>query len=165
MPNVSICILSVGPSSPHTNAVLARLLQRGFGFHSVDTSEEAASVLQTFHFDVVLAPEHLPDGSGYDLAARVAAQSGSLVVSVQLSETCLWLPVVLAGSKVLGQRALNVTTLEWDLEEILKLRDVNHERAATKCADAESAAVRRHTRLMRTALGGMEHRTSVPLPK
>lgn len=112
-------ILSVGTLSPDTRAVLGRLQRKGFGAYDADNLAEATTALGTIHFDVVLAPENLPDGRGYDLTDQVLRQSGSLLVSVDLSETCLWLPVILRGAKVLGERALNVAILEWDMEEIL----------------------------------------------
>lgn len=140
MSNVANRILVVGPPSPHTRAVLARLLQRGHGSHDAVTLREAASVLETFRFDIVLAPETLPDGSGYHLATQVAAQSGSLVVSVELSETCLWLPVVVRGSRVLGERALNMTTLEWDLEEMLTSHAAEYGKAVAMKHKAVQAA-------------------------
>ena len=82
MSNVAMRILLVGRPSTHTSAVLARLLQRGYGSHDAGTLAEAGVLLETFQFDVVLAPEHLSEGRGYELAARVAAQWGSLLVSV-----------------------------------------------------------------------------------
>jgi PleD family two-component response regulator len=74
MSNVAMRILLVGRPSTHTSAVLARLLQRGYGSHDAGTLAEAGVLLETFQFDVVLAPEHLSEGRGYELAARVAAQ-------------------------------------------------------------------------------------------
>jgi hypothetical protein len=131
---------------------------------------EANSVLGTFQFDIVLAPETLPDGSGYELAAQVAAQSGSLVVSVELSETSLWLPVIVRGARVLGERALNITTLEWDLEEILTLRTAEHGRAVIKHKAVQAAGSRAATCAVRrvpqnTALDARRERFSGTLPK
>lgn len=143
MPNAAVRILIVGQPSPHTSAVLARLAQKGYESIDVANVSDAAEVLGTFHFDVVLAPEILPDGSGYQLAPEVAAQWGSLVVAVQLSETCLWLPVIVAGSKVLGERALNMSTLEWDLERILTIRNVEHSRAVSKYKSMQAAGSRK----------------------
>jgi len=135
-------ILSVGKPSPHTSAVLARLLQRGFAHHDAATLAESAQMLETFRFDVVLAPENLPDGKGYQLAAQVAQQSGSLVVSVQLSETSLWLPVVVRGAMVLGERALNTATLEWDLAEILATHAGEHVQAVSRFKAIQAAGRR-----------------------
>ena len=80
-----------------------------------DTVEEAKNLLADLRFAVVLAQETLPDGQGYDLAWLIAHQGGNLFVGVPLSET-LWLPVVERGSLVLGQRALNASVFENEVE-------------------------------------------------
>ncbi len=80
-----------------------------------DTVTEAKTLLEEFRFAVVLAGEALPDGSGYDLARTIERQGGNLFVGVALSET-LWLPVVEHGSLVLGQRALNASVFENEVE-------------------------------------------------
>ena len=80
-----------------------------------DTVAEAQTLLEEFRFPVVLARETLPDGNGYDLARTIARQRGTLFVGVALSET-LWLPVVERGSIVLGQRALNTSVFENEVE-------------------------------------------------
>jgi hypothetical protein len=67
----------------------------------------------------VLAEEHLPDGRGYDLAESVERLATTLLVSVALSESCLWLPVVERGERSLGRRALNPRMLELELETLL----------------------------------------------
>ena len=86
--------------------MLARLTNRGFGSRTVETLREARDLLGTFRWDVVLAAESLVDGRGYDLTEIVARRSGTLLVGVPLSESCLWLPVVERGALVLGRRAL-----------------------------------------------------------
>jgi hypothetical protein len=70
-------------------------------------------------FEIVLAAENLPDGQGYDLSEIVAQRARSLLVAVALSASVLWLPVVLQGSRVLGQRALNDNMLEAEVETLL----------------------------------------------
>lgn len=113
--SVLVQILMVGNPSPSTGRLIFRLTTRGYGARRVDTVAEARSVLETFRFAVVLAAETLPDGKGYDLAAAVARYSGNLFVGVALSET-LWLPVVERGALVLGQRALNASVFENEVE-------------------------------------------------
>ncbi|MGA9883617.1 MAG: hypothetical protein WBQ34_07855 [Candidatus Acidiferrales bacterium] len=112
---LSVQILMVGNPTPSTGRLIFRLTTRGFGAQHVDTVAEAKSLLETFRYSVVLATEKLPDGRGYDLASLVARVSGYLFVGVPLSET-LWLPVVARGSIVLGQRALNASVFENEVE-------------------------------------------------
>jgi hypothetical protein len=102
--------------------MLARLSDRGFGSRVVETLRDARDLLGTFRFDVVLAAEMLADGRGYDLAEIVARRSGTLLVSVALSASCLWLPVVERGVNVLGRRALNARALEVELDFVLDIR-------------------------------------------
>jgi hypothetical protein len=102
--------------------MLARLTNRGFGSRTVETLREARDLLGTFRWDVVLAAESLVDGRGYDLTEIVARRSGTLLVGVPLSESCLWLPVVERGALVLGRRALNGRALEVELDLVLDIR-------------------------------------------
>lgn len=95
--------------------MLLRLAARGWGTQHVDTLAEAREAMETFRFVVVLAPENLADGRGYDIADVVTRQAGSLYVGIRLSET-LWLPVVERGALVLGQRALNGNVFENEVE-------------------------------------------------
>ncbi|HVB87476.1 MAG TPA: hypothetical protein VNK23_12520 [Candidatus Dormibacteraeota bacterium] len=120
MAATSLQILMVGNPCEQTAAMLFRLATRGWGARHVDTLAEARQVMETFRFAVALAPENLPDGRGYDLAAKVARQLGSLYVGIPLSET-LWLPVVERGALVLGQRALNANVFENEVEFALSL--------------------------------------------
>ena len=60
----------------------------------MDNVREAETVLKTIRFKAILAAENVRDGSGYELAPLVARQSGNLFISIALSETCLWLPVI-----------------------------------------------------------------------
>jgi len=112
-------LLIVGPLAPDTAATLERLGRHGWGSYAVDSLSDAISVFKTIRFDVVLAAENLPDGRGYELSARAADASATLLVSVTLSESCLWLPVVYCGESVLGERALNPRMLESELETLL----------------------------------------------
>jgi hypothetical protein len=116
MPVLFLEILIVGnTTSSGTSKLVFSLAQRGYRSRHVDTVAEAQSVLEASRFGVVLATETLPDGRGYDLSNLVASQSGYLFVGVLLSET-LWLPVVERGSLVLGQRALNASVFESEVD-------------------------------------------------
>lgn len=115
MAATTVQILVVGIPSANTEAMLFSLSTRGWGARNVETLAEARQALETFRFAVVLAPETLADGGGYDLAPIVSRQSGSLYVGIPLSET-LWLPVVERGAIVLGQRALNANVFENEVE-------------------------------------------------
>jgi DNA-binding NtrC family response regulator len=129
MPVTTMHILFVGKPSPHTAAILARLGRKGFASRLVETICEARERLATFPFDVVLAPEHLPDGRGYDLTDAVARHSSTLLIAISLSETCLWLPVVERGATILGERAVTADLLEPELEELFKERARENSRA------------------------------------
>lgn len=96
-------VLVVGLTSANTQAMLERWRRSGWGAHMVESVHEAETVLKTIRFKVILAAENLRDGSGYELAPLVARQSGSLFISVALSETCLWLPVIEQGIKRIGK--------------------------------------------------------------
>jgi hypothetical protein len=111
MSAATVRILVVGNSTASTESTLKALARSGWESHSVKTVREAGAVLRTIRFDLTLATEKLADGTGYELAALIAQQSGNLFISVPLSETCLWLPAVEKGTRSLGQRALNLLTL------------------------------------------------------
>jgi hypothetical protein len=96
-------------------ALFARLNRRGWCFHRVDTLSQAEPALASSRFDTILTRECLPNGNGYDLTRTVARHYGTLLAAVTLSETCLWLPAVNRGVKVLGRRAFNAHMLESEL--------------------------------------------------
>jgi hypothetical protein len=115
MATVPVQILMVGSPGPSTGRLIFQLAGRGHVARHADTVAEAKNLLEGFRFAVVLAREALPDGRGYDLAGMIARQGGNLFVGISLSET-LWLPVVERGSLVLGQRALNASVFENEVE-------------------------------------------------
>jgi hypothetical protein len=112
-------MLVIGPMSPATRATLEHLQRMGWGSHAAETLREAAIILKTIRFRVVLSAEFLSGGSGYELGPLVAGQNGSLFIAVALSESCLWLPVVENGVKSLGKRAINQWTLENEVQALL----------------------------------------------
>jgi hypothetical protein len=116
-------ILVVGTPSRGTQSILSRLAICGWGSRTVETLREAETLVNTFRFDVVLATESLPDGRAYAMTQMIARRSGTLIVAIALSESCLWLPVVEQGERVLGRRALNPEQLERELEKILLASD------------------------------------------
>lgn len=115
MEAVSFRVLMAGSPTPSTDRLIVHLTARGYGAQRVETLAQATSVMKDYRFAVVLATESLPDGSGYELGRLVERQSGSLFVAIPLSET-LWLPVVERGAIVLGQRALNASLFENEVE-------------------------------------------------
>lgn len=119
MPVPALRILVVGAPLHSTDAILARMTQHGWGSYEVETLSEAMDVLRTIQFDVVLAAEHVADGLGYDLTEELVSRTKSLLVCVNLSESCIWLPVVADGVRVLGKRAVNQQMLELELETLL----------------------------------------------
>lgn len=116
-------ILVVGNSTASIESTLRGLARSGWESHAVKTVREADTVLRTIRFQLTLATEKLPHGTGYELAPLIALQSGSLFVPVPLSETGLWLPTVENGVRSLGQRTLNPLMLETEAECILRARD------------------------------------------
>jgi DNA-binding response OmpR family regulator len=119
MSPVAMRILVVGKPCGSTAATLSRLALEGWVADTAEDVAKARSVLKMFRLDVVLSEENLPDGRGYDLADTVAQQSSTLLVSVALSESCLWLPVIERGERSLGRRAVTPEMLEFELETIL----------------------------------------------
>jgi DNA-binding response OmpR family regulator len=119
MSPVAMRILVVGKPCGSTAATLSRLALDGWVADTAENVASARSVLKMFRLDVVLSEENLPDGRGYDLAEAVAQQSSTLLVSVALSESCLWLPVIERGERSLGRRALTPEMLEFEVETIL----------------------------------------------
>jgi DNA-binding NtrC family response regulator len=116
-------ILVVGTSTASTGSTLKGLARSGWESHSVKTIREAGTVLRTIRFQLTLATQRLPDGTGYELAPLVAQQSGNLFISVPLSETGLWLPAVENGVRSLSVRALNPLMLKTEAEDILRTCD------------------------------------------
>jgi hypothetical protein len=119
----SLRILLVGPASSRTLSALESFERNGWTSLSVETIAEANIILQTIRFDVVLAQENLPDGRGYELTQPVIDCSGSLLVSVALSESCLWLLAAEHGVNALGERAISPGMLEWEVKGLLNQRD------------------------------------------
>jgi hypothetical protein len=139
VPVSALRILVVGAPLNSTDAILARLTQNGWGSYGVDSLAEAKDVLRTIQFDVVLAAEHVPDGLGYDLTEEMISRKRSLLVRVNLSESCIWLPVVADGVRVLGKRAVNQQMLELELETLLL-------RSAKKRTGEAGAALQPHSK-------------------
>jgi PleD family two-component response regulator len=105
MSAAAVRILVVGTSTASTESILKGLARSGWESHAVKTVREADTVLRTIRFQLTLATEKLPDGTGYELASLVAQQTGNLFVSVPLSETCLWLPAIENGVRSLIESA------------------------------------------------------------
>jgi hypothetical protein len=120
MSAAAVRILVVGTSTASTESTLKGLARSGWESPSVKTVCEASTVLRTIRFQLILATEKLPDGTGYELASLVAQQTGNLFISVPLSETCLWLPAVENGVRSLGERAMNPLMMKTEAESILR---------------------------------------------
>ena len=123
MSAAAVRILVVGTSTASTESILKRLARSGWESHSVKTVREASAVLRTIRFQLTLAAEKLPDGTGSELASLVGQQSGNLFISVPQSETCLWLPAVENGVRSLGERAMNPLMMKTEAESILRACD------------------------------------------
>ena len=115
----AVRILVVGPLTNATSDMSHRLERHGWSTHAVASLREAHIVLQTIRFPLVLAAEKMGDGTGYELTDWAAKHELTLFVGLQLTETLLWLPVVEAGRRSLGSRALNPVMLESEIERML----------------------------------------------
>ena len=131
MPVEAMRILVIGSLASPTDTILRRLASRGWGSRRVETLREAQNMLLTFQFDVVLSAESVADGRGYEIADLVIGRAGTLIVGVALSESCLWLPVVEQGARVLGSRALNAHMLESEMEMLIGAREGQRARGST----------------------------------
>jgi len=119
MPERGPRLLVVGVPSPATQSIINQLTQSGTPTVIARTVQEALLVLGNFEYAAVLASEVLPDGRAYELMPAIERTGGSLLVSVALSESQLWLPVVEQGRRVLGSRALNARMLEYELDRLM----------------------------------------------
>lgn len=123
MPGTAVRILVVGPLTTATNEMSQRLERHGWATHAVSTLRDAYVVLQTIRFPLVLAADKLDDGTGYELTSWATKQELTLIVGLPLTETLLWLPVVEAGRRSLGSRALNPIMLEGEIERMFAEMD------------------------------------------
>jgi len=135
-------IVVVGNPTASTESTLEGLARSGWESHAVKTVREAETVLRTVRFQLILASEKLPDGTGYELAPLIAQQLGSLFISVGLSGTCLWLPAVENGVRSLGERALNPEMLAAEVEFILRAGDTGDVRPERDGGDCTISAGR-----------------------
>lgn len=138
-------LLVAGEPSPATQSVMETLFRRGAQQATARTVREAIVRLGEIEFDVVLASENLPDGRAYELMQTVETQGCNLLVSVALSESALWLPVIENGRRVLGSRALNARMLETEIERLLSraVRTAVFESAPETAARREGDEARR----------------------
>ncbi len=100
--------------------MLTRLGRRGWGSYSADNLNEARELIAAKGFDLILALQGLPDGSGYDLCSQVAECGHSLFVGIELSRQRAWIPVVEHGERVFGDRAVPSDSAEAELEQVLR---------------------------------------------
>ena len=128
----SLRILVVGDLLPGTGETLRRFSNAGLASRQVRNLREARDLLSAFDFHLILSAEILSDGRGYDLAETVSRRTGTLVVGVALSETCLWLPVVYRGVNVLGRRALAPEALEAEMKSLLGMRQPEAARGSVR---------------------------------
>ena len=69
MSAAAVRILFVGSSTASAQSTLNELARSGWESHSVQTLQEADSVLRTIRFHLILATEKLADGTGYGLVS------------------------------------------------------------------------------------------------
>jgi hypothetical protein len=119
MPVIAMRTLFVGKAGAHDIAMLTRMGRRGWGAYSADNLKEARRLVAGGGFDLVLALQHLPDGSGYELEEPVEKQKRSLFVEIELFSQRLWIPVVEHGENVFGDRAVGAGAAEAEWEQLL----------------------------------------------
>jgi hypothetical protein len=119
MPVIAMRTLFVGKAGAQDIAMLTRMGRRGWGAYSADNLKEARRLVAGGGFDLVLALQHLPDGSGYELEAPVEKQKRSLFVEIELFSQKLWIPVVEHGENVFGDRAVGAGAAEAEWEQLL----------------------------------------------
>jgi hypothetical protein len=119
MPVIAMRTLFVGKAGAQDIAMLTRMGRRGWGTYSADNLKEARRLVAGGGFDLVLALQHLPDGSGYELEAAVEKQERSLFVEIELFSQKLWIPVVEHGENVFGDRAVGAAAAEAEWEQLL----------------------------------------------
>jgi hypothetical protein len=119
MPVIAMRTLFVGKAGAQDVAMLTRMGRRGWGAYSADNLKEARRLVAGGGFDLVLALQHLPDGSGYELETPVEEQKSSLFVEIELFLERLWIPVVEHGENVFGDRAVGAATAEAEWEQLL----------------------------------------------
>jgi hypothetical protein len=136
-------ILVVGADRRVTETLGVLLAPRGWRCMSCDTIHEAERALADGRFDVTLALESLRDGRGYELSRSIVRQLRSLFVGVPLSESCLWLPVVQNGEKVLGRRAVGPTEIGLEIEHLVGEHATQSDPVAVSCGPLSSRKQRR----------------------
>ena len=119
MPVIAMRTLFVGKAGAQDVAMLTRMGRRGWGAYSADNLQEARCLVAGGGFDLVLALQHLPDGSGYELEAPVEKQKRSLFVEIELFSQRLWIPVVENGENVFGDGAVGAGAAEAEWEQLL----------------------------------------------
>lgn len=119
MPVIAMRTLFVGKACAKNIALLTRMGRRGWGSYSADNLKEARGLIAGGNFDLVLALQHLPDGSGYELEAPVAERDATLYVEIELFFEKLWIPVLAQGERVFGDRAVSAAMVEDEWEQVL----------------------------------------------
>jgi hypothetical protein len=103
-----------------TEVILCRLSDAGHFSRRARNLEQAREILRaTPHPKLVLASEMLSDGRAYELIRPIERMGVSLLVSIALTDTCIWLPVVQRGRRTLGLRAMHQHFLEPEIYELL----------------------------------------------
>ena len=122
MMRIEMRILFIGVPSQQITAILTRLGRKGFGSYSVDGMKRGRELVENCKFELVISLERVGDDYGYSLGSLVAVHEGSLFVGIESSGTCLWLPVIDHGAKVLGTGAVDYSELESELQDVLTHR-------------------------------------------
>jgi len=165
MPASAVRILVVGSLTEATGEMSQRLERHGWGTHAVATLREAQVVLRTIRFPLVLVSEKLNDGTGYELTKWATQQELTLMVGLQLTDTVLWLPVVEAGERSLGSRALNPVMLEGEIEKLMTKMDETQKRDAQERVTKLTAGPVLKGELVDGVVrqkGGMDSKTLIP---
>jgi hypothetical protein len=124
-----------------TEVILCRLADAGHFSRRAHNLEQAREILRATHPKLVLASEALSDGRAYELIRPIERMGVSLLVSIALTDTCIWLPVVQRGRRTLGLRAMHQRFLEPEIYELLT--EAQADLADHRSARTQSSRARR----------------------
>jgi len=113
--------LLVGENPEGSSYLANRLQDRGFQCEFASSSQEAASLIRTHGFDLVLSPMRLRNISLLPLIDLFDGSSVTLFYFHAVEEGCWWLPAVRRGERCFGSSALRpnefVSALEAAMNE------------------------------------------------
>jgi DNA-binding NtrC family response regulator len=111
--------LLIGENSQGSSHLAKILEGRGCDCRFATSYQEACSLLDTQHFDLVLSPLRLRDRSIFPLASLLEGSSITLFYFQLVEDGCWWLPALRSGRKCFGTHALRPSEFVISLNEII----------------------------------------------